>query len=356
MDLRSANIEEMTALAVGMTQPRFRGAQLFKWVHKLGCTNFDQMTDLPLTFRKRLQEECFLEAPAIAARKQSALDGTTKLLLQFSDNKTAESVIMPHEDNSGKCTVCVSSQIGCPVGCSFCATGNMGFVRNLSVSEIVSQVYLANEIGKQAQNNWHVSNVVFMGMGEPFLNYEAVMKSLRLMIDPQGLNLGQRRIVVSTAGFVPGIIKIAEEELQVVLAVSLHAADNQLRDKLVPLNRKYPLETLAEACSYYHKKTGRRITFEYALIAGINDSTEGAVQLARFIQPLFANVNVIPFNEVAHADYSRSSRAHISAFMKVLEDRGIEAVIRKERGSDIAGACGQLRSTIKESGGICEKR
>lgn len=347
-DLRSGSIEDMVDLALDMDQPRFRGIQLFRWVHKSGVTSFMDMTNLPLEFRMRLREECSIQEPVIAARRQSAADGTVKLLLQLADGEKVESVIMPHEDNSGRCTVCISSQIGCPVGCVFCATGSMGFTRNLSVSEILSQVYLADKMGMNGRKRWYVSNVVFMGMGEPFLNYEAVIKSLRILIDPQGINIGQRRIVVSTAGYVPGIMKMAGEGLQAVLAVSLHAADNGLRNRLVPLNRKYPLESLAEACGYYNEKTGRRITFEYALINNLNDSTECARQLAKFAEPLSANVNLIPLNDVSHVDYRRSSNTQVAAFMKVLEDNGVEAVIRKERGSDIAGACGQLRLLLKE--------
>lgn len=339
----------MAELAVGMDQPKFRGSQLFKWIHQLKATEFDGMTDLPLDLRRKLRQKYTIQVPVIKGQLESALDGTVKLLLGFKDGLTAESVIMPHGDDSGRCTVCVSSQIGCAVGCSFCATGNMGFIRDLTVSEILSQVYLAQEMGKRDRNAWRVSNVVFMGMGEPFLNYDAVLKSVKILIDPNGSNIGQRRIVVSTSGYVPGIIKLAEEGLQTVLAISLHSADNQLRDSLVPLNRKYPLEELAEACLYYSKKAGKRITFEYALIQGINDSTAAAVKLAKFIQPLSANVNIIPLNEVSHGDFRRSSQAQIIEFIKVLGEYNVEAVIRKERGSDIAGACGQLRSdTIRK--------
>jgi len=358
-DLKSGDIEDLTDLAVSMNQPKFRGVQLFQWIHKRGVTSFDSMTDLPLEFREELKRKCFVGLPCIAAQQQSAVDGTRKLLLRFSDGLTAECVIMPHEDNSGRCTVCVSSQIGCPVGCAFCATGNMGFLRNLSVSEILSQVYLANEMGRKEQEGWHVSNVVFMGMGEPFLNYNAVLKSIRILTNPEGMNIGQRRIVVSTSGYVPGIKKFAGEGIQVVLAVSLHAANNELRDKLVPLNRKYPLEEIAEACSYYNEKTGKRITFEYALISGLNDSKECAVQLAKYVRLFSANINVIPLNEVSHSEYRRSRKLQIRSFMKTLESMGVEAVIRKERGLDIAGACGQLCASVNErikSGGICEKR
>lgn len=345
-DLRNANADEMRELAVGMNQPGFRGTQLFKWIHHLRATDFEAMSNLPLEFRKKLQQEYTIQVPVIESQRQSALDGTIKLLLRFWDGLTAESVIMPHEDGSGKCTVCVSSQIGCAVGCSFCATGQMGFVRNMTVSEILSQVYLAQEIGEKNREAWHVSNVVFMGMGEPLLNYDAVLKSVRILIDPNGINIGQRRIVVSTSGYVPGIIKMAKEGLQVVLAVSLHSADNQLRDSLVPSNRKYPLEKLAAACLYYNERAGKRITFEYALIHGINDSTDAAVQLAKFVRPFSANVNIIPLNEVSHGDFRRSSKAQIMKFVKVLRDNNIEVVIRKERGSDISGACGQLRSDL----------
>ena len=345
-DLRCFDLEDMKRLAVSLNQPKFRGLQLFKWVHKFGTTHLDSMTDLPLVFREELSRNYSIDAPAIKAQQESVLDGTRKLLLGFKDGLTVESVIMPHLDDSGRATVCVSSQIGCPIGCSFCATGEMGFVRNLTAAEILSQVYLARQIGQDSPQTFHVSNVVFMGMGEPFLNYEAVLKSLRILIDPNGINIGQRRLVVSTAGYVPGIKRFAQEGLQVVLAVSLHSADNELRNRLVPLNRKYPLESLLEACSYYQDKTGRRITFEYALIEGCNDSPVSAIQLARFLRPLTANVNLIPLNPVSHINYKRSSHDRIEAFLNVLQENGVEAVVRKERGSDIAGACGQLRSDI----------
>ncbi len=345
-DLRDYSLEDMVGLAVSHSQPRFRGAQLFKWVHGVGTTSYDSMTDLPQGFRDTLRKEYRIGVPAIKAGQQSALDGTTKLLLGFNDGLTAESVIMPHLDDSGRATVCVSSQIGCPIGCSFCATGEMGFSRNLTVSEILSQVYLANETGRESSPPYHVSNVVFMGMGEPFLNYETVIKSLRILTDPQGLNIGQRRIVVSTAGHVPGIRRFAQEGLQVILAVSLHSADDGLRNRLVPLNRKYPLESLLESCRYYQEKTGRRITFEYAMIEGCNDNSAAAIQLARFLKPLSANVNLIPLNPVPHREYKRSSNERVAVFLKVLGKNGVEAVIRKERGADIAGACGQLRSDI----------
>lgn len=343
-DLRNYDLEDLNGVAVSNGQPKFRGGQLFRWVHKVGTTSVEAMTDLPQGFRETLGQEYGIGGPRIKARQQSALDGTIKLLLEFNDGMTAESVIMPHLDDSGKATVCVSSQIGCPVGCSFCATGEMGFSRNLTVSEILSQVYLANEVGQESPEPFHVSNVVFMGMGEPFLNYEAVIKSLRILTDPQGLNIGERRLVVSTSGYVPGIRRFAEEGLQVVLAVSLHSADNGVRDGLVPLNRKYPLESLLEACCYYQEKTGRRITFEYVMIEGCNDSSAAAMQLAGFLKPLSANVNLIPLNAVSHSDYKRSSNKGIGIFFNILEKNGVEAVVRKERGSDIAGACGQLRS------------
>lgn len=347
-DLRNANREEIEKLIAELGQPAYRAHQLFRWVHKNGVTSFSEMTDLPLQFRNQLEKAHIIGSVNEIERQESKLDGTVKLLLGLEDGQTIENVIMPHEDDSGKCTVCVSSQVGCPVGCTFCATGTMGFIRNLSVSEILSQVYIANAIGKQKQAGWQVSNVVFMGMGEPFLNYNEVMKSLRILIDPEGLNIGQRRIVFSTSGYVPGIIKMAQEQIQSVLAVSLHAADNELRDRLVPMNRKYPLEKIAEACGYYNRETGRRITFEYALISGVNDTSECAMKLAEFAAPLRANVNIIPLNDVANLNYTRSSNTEIAAFSRLLNKKGIEAVVRKERGSDIAGACGQLRCRHEE--------
>jgi len=340
LDLRSFDRQDMKLFIENLGEPGYRARQLFQWIHKHGVRHADEMTNLPLAVRQKIQGKTRICQPEVLSKQVSKLDSTIKFLIKFDDGQTVETVIMPYEEK-GRCTVCVSSQVGCPIGCPFCASGAAGFIRNLTVGEIISQVLLANSIGRVSK--WNLTNVVFMGMGEPLLNYDAVLKSVKMLNDPWGLNIGQRRIVISTAGYVPGIIKLAEEKLQIVLAISLHSVENEVRDTLVPLNIKYPLEQLAEACRYYTEKTGRRITFEYAMINGINDTKKCSRKLADFVSPLLANVNIIPLNPNGSRKYYRSSSSRIREFVNELRNEGIEVAVREERGLDIDGACGQLR-------------
>ncbi|HBT20052.1 MAG TPA: 23S rRNA (adenine(2503)-C(2))-methyltransferase RlmN [Peptococcaceae bacterium] len=339
-DLRDFDRQDMEDLIAELREPKYRSNQLFQWVHKHGAELVDEMTNLPLSLRSKIRERADIFHPKVLEKLTSKKDNTIKMLLEFSDGETVESVIMPNEAKK-RCTVCVSTQVGCPVGCPFCASGSSGFIRNLRTGEIVSQVLIAKSMEKD--ETWKVTNVVFMGMGEPLLNYDAVLKSVRILNDPLGLNIGQRKITISTAGYVPGILKLAEEKLQVVLAVSLHSVENEVRDFLVPLNKKYPLEELAWALKEYSKKSGRRITFEYSLIEGLNDTIECAEKLAAFVSQFKANVNIIPLNPVDEFGFKRSSSSKIQNFAAVLRNKGVETSVREERGLDIEGACGQLR-------------
>lgn len=338
-DLRNLELPELRQIIKSMGYPEYRAGQLFRWLHRAGAAAVSEMSDLPRELREQLGEHFEIFVPQIYKILASRQDGTKKILFQLADGEKVETVIMPGDDN--RCTVCISSQVGCPIGCAFCATGLSGFTRNLSASEIIGQVYAANRLAEEEELRWRVTNVVFMGMGEPLINYHSVIKAVKILNDPKGLNIGQRRITISTAGHVPGIYRMADERLQVVLAVSLHAADDRTRDQLVPLNRKYPLKELAEACKHYTRKTGRRITLEYALIAGVNDSKDSASALVDFAAPLKANINVIPLNAVEGSPYRRSDR--VGLFVGLLCQSGVEAVVRRERGADIQGACGQLR-------------
>ena len=322
-------------------EPGFRAEQLFLWVHKHGAGSIDEMTNLSLNLREKLKGRTKIYKPRLLKKQISKRDKTTKLLIQLEDGHPVETVIMPHEIKKTKCTVCISSQVGCPVGCPFCASG-VAFERNLTTGEIISQVILANNIANDEGRL--VTNIVFMGMGEPLLNLDAVLKAVEIFNDPLGLCISQRRIVISTSGYVPGIIRLAGEKLQIVLAVSLHSAVDIIRDTLVPLNKKYPIEQLKEACRYYNNMTGRRITIEYALINNTNDSEMHAKKLIEFADQLLANVNIIPLNPT-NGPYKSSSEKQIESFVSTLKSRGVETSIRKERGQDIHGACGQLRST-----------
>lgn len=334
-ELRNCSKQEMAAVMDKFKEPGYRATQLFQWVHKHGITDLTEMTNFSPDLIEKVRQECFIDNPEVERKLVSDKDKTAKMLLRLKDGEKIETVVMPGMKDD-RCTVCVSSQVGCSIGCSFCATGLMGFNRNLTAGEIVSQVIVANKIQ-------HVTNVVLMGMGEPMLNYPNVIKSIRILNDPLGLAIGQRKMVISTAGHVPGIRRLAEESMQLVLAVSLHSADNEVRNKLVPLNKRFPLEQLAEACQYFSSMTGRRVTFEYALIEGMNDTKECCEKLAKFVKPLLANVNIIPLNPVDDSIYRRSRETSLENFVCRLRDAGVETVVRQERGLDIKGACGQLK-------------
>jgi len=337
----------------------FRANQVFKWIYQSFETDFLQMNNLSKALRQRLSEQTIIDFPKIE-HTQLASDGTRKWLMRLADGNGIEVVLIPEEDRA---TLCISSQVGCSLNCSFCATARQGFNRNLSAGEIVGQVWvawqqLAQELvqkkedvqsyAQEGQAPRPITNIVLMGMGEPLLNYDEVTRAIRIMLDDFGFGLSRRRITLSTAGVVPGMRKLSEE-LRVSLAVSLHATDDALRDELVPLNKKYPIEVLLQACREYVGDHAReRITFEYLMLDGINDSDSQAYELADLLQDIQAKVNLIPFNPVENIPYRRSSKRRVDAFRDILMSRGIITVTRKTRGDDIDAACGQLVGKVDD--------
>jgi 23S rRNA (adenine2503-C2)-methyltransferase len=323
-------------------EPAFRTKQLWQWLYVHLASEFNQMTNLPKTLRERLSRLYRLDT-LVPTDEQRSEDGFThKVLFRLHDGACVESVLMAYDQ---RWTACVSSQVGCPIGCAFCATGQSGFVRDLEAGEIVEQaLYFARQLKHSRQQvSRALTNIVLMGMGEPLLNYDACWQAIEIWNDHGGFDIGARRITISTAGVVPGILRLAGERLQVGLAVSLHAADDELRDTLVPLNRRYPLRDLMAACAEYVAQTGRRITVEYALIEGVNDTVAQAQQLARLLQGLHCHVNLIPLNPTPGTDHQPSSQQRVRAFQKALTERRAAVTVRLRRGVDIQAGCGQLR-------------
>ncbi len=317
----------------------FRAGQIFSWVQK-GISSFDEMSNISKGLRQTLAEAFILDNVKIIKRLDSQ-DKTRKYLLSMHDGEIIEAVLMRYKHGN---SICVSTQVGCRMGCSFCASTLGGMTRNLEAAEILGQIMvIQNDIGER------ISNIVLMGSGEPLDNYDEVMQFLRLVNHADGLNISMRHITLSTCGLVDQIKRLADEKLQLTLAISLHAVSDEKRNSLMPVNKKYNLDSLLEACRYYTKQTGRRITFEYALIQGENDHASEAKALAKRLRGLLCHVNLIPINPVEERGYKASSNASISSFQKVLKDAGIETTIRRELGSDINAACGQLRAQHIES-------
>lgn len=312
--------------------PAYRGKQIADWLYKKGAHSFTELSNLPTAMREKLFEEETLSRSEVVSISKSA-DGTAKYLLRLSDGETIESVLLPYSDRT---SVCVSTQVGCAAGCLFCATALCGFVRNLTAGEIVDQVLTLQEHGGRK-----VTHVVFMGMGEPLLNLDDLLKAMHLLNEEVGISM--RRLTVSTVGVTPAINKLAEIDLPFTLALSLHAPDDELRQNIIPMARKYPLNELLQACREYANITKRRVTFEYLLLAGVNDSPEQAKQLAGLLRGVLGHVNLIPYNAVAGRDFQRPSGKAVQAFRQVLEAEGIEVTQRLERGHEVAAACGQLK-------------
>ena len=333
--------DQLQELLTSWGEPPYRADQVWGWLYRSLANSFHEMTNLPKELRERLAEVTLLQTLRPLGEKVSADGLTRKVLFALRDDQTIESVLMHYERRH---TVCISTQVGCPLGCVFCATGQSGFVRNLTPGEIVEQVlYFARQLKDQGRTNRPITNVVFMGMGEPLANYEATWQAIETLTDDRGFNLGMRRITISTVGLVPGIRRLAEEGTQIGLAISLHAPTDELRDKLVPINRRYPLAQLMAACRYYIERTGRRISFEYALMDGINDSPEQARQLAHLLDGLLCHVNLIPLNPVSELPYQASPQSRIRAFQAELNRLRVPNTLRVERGVDIQAGCGQLR-------------
>ncbi len=341
-DIKSMTQGELTAALREMGESAFRGKQIFSWLHK-GARSFDEMSDLSKDLRARLAAEYYITSPEIACKQVSKLDGTTKYLWRLSDGNCIETVLMSYHHGN---TVCISSQVGCRMGCKFCASTIAGKVRDLRASEMLDQVLFT-----RLDSGREISNIVLMGIGEPLDNRETVLRFLQLVNHPDGLNIGMRHISLSTCGIVPGIDALAQEDLQLTLSVSLHAPDSETRSRIMPVNRSYDVEELFAACHRYFQKTGRRISFEYAMIDGVNDNDWQADLLAKKIRGMPGHVNLIPLNDVTESEFKPSRR--VAAFQKRLESHGITATVRRSLGGDIDASCGQLRrKEVEKQGGV----
>ena len=327
-------LPRLTEYMKELGQPAFRAKQIFSWIHRKLVTDFSAMTDQPKALLQTFAENCTLAAPAIRRRQQSK-DGTVKYLLELADGNCIETVLMRYHYGN---TVCVSTQVGCALGCRFCASTQAGRVRDLTPGEIAAEIYTAEK-----DTGERVSHVVLVGIGEPLHNFDNVMDFLTLITCPEGLNIGMRNISLSTCGLVPKIDALAERKLQLTLSVSLHAPDNTVRSSMMPINDAYPLEKLIPACRRYQKTTGRRISFEYSMVRGVNDSPEMARKLAELIRGMGAHVNLIPINPVDGSPYSATDARNVQRFRQMLEDLGVNATVRRRLGADISAACGQLR-------------
>jgi 23S rRNA (adenine2503-C2)-methyltransferase len=342
LGLPRTELEQFVAQRLGASA--FRARQLMKWIYKQGADDFGSMSDLARDFRIKLQEVACVRVPQIVTEQISA-DGTRKWMLRMDEVQGIETVYIPEPARG---TLCISSQVGCALDCSFCATAQQGFNRNLTVAEIVGQVWLAQRQLRESRGDRAITNIVFMGMGEPLANYRNVVPAMRIFLDDLGYDLSRRRVTLSTSGLVPQIYKLAQE-CNVALAVSLHAPNDELRDQLVPINRKHPIAQLLEACWHYlDKQNGRSITFEYVMLDGINDAPEQARELARLLRGRPAKLNLIPFNTFPGTSYRCSPAQRIVKFRDILNDHGVIATIRRTRGDDIDAACGQLAGRVKD--------
>lgn len=335
LDLKSYTLTELKTVIKEMGLPQFRAGQIYSWLHEKRVSTFAEMSNLSVSLRSQLDQKFYINAIRIKKKLVSAIDGTVKYLYELQDGNCVESVLMHYHHGT---SLCISSQVGCRMGCKFCASTLAGCVRNLTASEMLDEVYTA-----QANSGERVDGIVLMGIGEPLDNFDQVMKFLEILSSPQGLNLSLRHVSLSTCGLVDRIRELAQKKLQLTLSVSLHAPNDEIRNRSMPINRKYNIEQLLAACRYYFKVTGRRISFEYALIAGVNDAPEHARELASRLKGMGAHVNLIPVNPVKETGYKRGNRAEIERFRDRLEKLGINATIRRELGSDISAACGQLR-------------
>ena len=331
-DIKSMTQQELARFLKELGEPAFRAKQVFTWLHR-GVTSFEDMTNLSKPLRAQLAETCCITAPTVARKQVSKLDGTIKYLWELADGNCIETVLMQYHHGN---TVCISSQVGCRMGCAFCASTIAGKVRDLRPSELLDQVLFT-----QLDSGLPVSNIVLMGIGEPLDNMDNVLRFLELVNSPNGLNIGMRHISLSTCGVVPGIDALAEKQLQLTLSVSLHAPDSETRSRIMPVNRAYDVETLFAACHRYFQKTGRRISFEYAMIDGVNDHDWQAELIARKLKGMPGHVNLIPLNDVVESPYKPSKR--VGAFQQKLESLGVTATVRRSLGGDIDASCGQLR-------------
>lgn len=339
-------MEEMAEFVQELGEPKFRAKQLFQWVYQKGVKSFDQMTNLSAAFRQKLAESSILQLMEDEVEQHAQPTATTKYLFRLHDGQKVESVLMRHDYGN---SVCVTTQVGCRMGCTFCASTFGGLVRNLTAGEIVDQIVMMQEDLPEGER---IGHVVLMGSGEPLENYDHVLKAVRLMHDPDGLNIGYRHITVSTSGIVPAMRKLAEEGLPMTLALSLHAPNDELRRQLMPVARIWPVEEVLDAARAYGEKTGRRVTYEYILIDGVNDNPEQAVELGALLKGSLAHVNLIPMNPVSERpQYQRPGLDRINRFKEILESSGVTTTVRREMGGDIDAACGQLRNRVQRQRG-----
>lgn len=339
-DIRAYNLEELKMEMELMGEKKFVASQIFSWLHKHKISSFDEMTNISKALREKLKNYYDIYGCTIEKKLVSVYDDTVKYLFKLYDGEYIESVVMKYKYGY---TICVSSQVGCKMGCKFCASGIAGFVRNLEVGEILGQVYAAeNDLGIR------ISHIVMMGVGEPLDNFDNVMKFLSLVSDENGLNIGMRNISLSTCGVVSGIYKLMEKHLQLTLSISLHAPNDEIRSRTMPVNKRWNIDELLKACRDYTKATSRRISFEYAMISGVNDSDECAKELASRLKGMLCHVNLIPVNSVKERDFRRSDNTRINEFIKILEKYGINVTVRRTLGSDINASCGQLRRGAKK--------
>ena len=338
-DIKSMYEDELKEEFAKMGEPAYRAGQVYKWLHE-GVKSFDEMTNISKKLRERLMENYYISNAAIEKKLISAYDDTKKYLFSFGDGEMVESVLMKYHHGY---TSCISTQVGCKMGCTFGATGKSGFSRNLTASEMLAQLQ-----AEQQDNHIRISNIVLMGMGEPLDNFENVIRFLKLVSSENGMNIGMRHISLSTCGIVPKIYELADMKLQLTLSVSLHAPNDQIRSRTMPVNRKYNIDELLKACQYYVRQTNRRISFEYAMIDGVNDSVANAEELAKRLKGILSHVNLIPVNAVKGTGYEKSKKESIKRFIAVLERAGITATVRRTLGSDINASCGQLRRSVSD--------
>ncbi|MBQ8767992.1 MAG: 23S rRNA (adenine(2503)-C(2))-methyltransferase RlmN [Clostridia bacterium] len=341
-DIRSLSYDELSNEILSLGFPKFRIGQIFSWIHEKGVSSFDEMTNISKDMRQKLSEIFIFDNCSINTKLASKIDDTVKYLFVLSDGEYVESVVMKYKYGY---SICISTQVGCKMGCTFCASAIGGFVRQLSTGEMLSEIYTA-----QKDLNIKINHLVLMGTGEPFDNYDNVTKMLGLITDEKGQNMSMRHISLSTCGIVPKIYELADEKLGLTLSVSLHAPNNSVRNASMPVNKKYDIDELLKACKYYADTTGRRISFEYAMIKGVNDSDECAFELARRLKGILCHVNLIPVNNVRETNYIKSSVERQKKFIDILGSRGITATVRRTLGSDINASCGQLRASKRKEG------
>lgn len=341
-DIKSLTFDEIEEIVTKENFPKFRGKQVYEWLLK-GVTSFEEMSNIPKALRDFLKLYYYISVANIEKKQISSYDNTVKYLFKFNDGECVESVVMSYHHGY---TICISTQVGCKMGCKFCATGKQGFTRNLTSGEMIAQIESA-----QRDLGIRISNIVLMGMGEPLDNFQNVMGFLNLVSEEKGLNIGKRHITISTCGVVPKIYQLADKKLQITLSVSLHAPNDKMRSETMPINDAYSIDELIKSIKYYIDKTNRRVSFEYAMIDGVNDSDSCANQLGNLIKGMLCHVNLIPVNSVRGSDYRKSNKERLISFADILGKYGITATVRRTLGSDIDASCGQLKGKYKQEGG-----